>query len=98
MSEPAIDWSMGSRASVLVNWRTAADTARRVGGSGPPTSPVDRARLREDLAELVPHAESLIAAFTGLRVNGYRSRPWVMSRGEWANANLAGLQRLLEPL
>jgi coenzyme F420 biosynthesis associated uncharacterized protein len=98
MSDPAIDWSMGSRAGVLVDWRTANDAARRVGGSGPATSAVERARLREDLAELVPHAESLIAAFTGLRVNGYRSRPWVMSRGEWANANLSGLQRLLEPL
>jgi coenzyme F420 biosynthesis associated uncharacterized protein len=98
MSDPAIDWSMGSRASLLVDWGTAADAARRVGGAGPTTSAIERARLREDLAELVPHAESLIAAFTGLRVTGFRSRPWVMSRGEWANANLSGLQRLLEPL
>jgi coenzyme F420 biosynthesis associated uncharacterized protein len=93
-----VDWSMGSRAAVLVDWRTAADTARRVGGSGPSTVGVERARLREDLAEVVPHAGSLIADFTGLHADGYRSRPWVMSRGEWAGANLNGLQRLLEPL
>jgi coenzyme F420 biosynthesis associated uncharacterized protein len=89
---------MGSRASVLVDWKLAADTARRVGGPGPSTSAVERARLREDLAEVVPHAEGLIADFTGLRATGYRSRPWVMSRGEWASANLSALQRLLEPL
>jgi coenzyme F420 biosynthesis associated uncharacterized protein len=93
-----VDWSMGSRAAVLIDWRTAAETARRVGGPGPGTSAIERARLREDLAEVVPHAESLIADFTGLRAEGYRSRPWVMSRGEWAGANLGGLQRLLEPL
>src|SRR5215218_8222179 len=60
MSDPAIDWSMGSRAGVLVDWRTANDAARRVGGSGPATSAVERARLREDLAVLVPLAEKLI--------------------------------------
>jgi coenzyme F420 biosynthesis associated uncharacterized protein len=95
---PNVDWSMGSRASVLVDWKIAADTARRVGGPGPNTTAVERARLREDLAEVVPQAESLIADFTGLRASGYRARPWVMSRGEWASANLNALQRLLEPL
>lgn len=98
MEAAAIDWSMGSRAAALVDWRTAAETGRRVGGPGPQTPAAERARLREDLAELVPHAESLIEGFTGLRANGSRSRPWVMSRGEWVGANLNGLQRLLEPL
>jgi coenzyme F420 biosynthesis associated uncharacterized protein len=98
MSASPVDWSMGSRAAALIDWRTAAETGRRVGGPGPTTSGVDRARLREDLAELVPHAEALIATFTGLRAGGARSRPWVMSRGEWVGANLNGLQRLLEPL
>ena len=98
MEAAAIDWSMGSRAAVLVDWGTAADTARRVGGSGPPTPATERARMREDLAELVPHAQTLVQDFIGLQAEGFRSRPWVMSRGEWAHANLNGLQRLLEPL
>ena len=90
---------MGSRASVLVDWQTAADTGRRVGGSGPSTPAMERARMREDLAELVPLAESLITDFTGLAAEGgFGSRPWVMSRGEWVGANLRGFQRLLEPL
>jgi coenzyme F420 biosynthesis associated uncharacterized protein len=98
MEATAIDWSMGARAAALVDWGTAAETGRRVGGGGPPTPAVERARLREDLAGLVPEAEGAIAEFTSLRANGFRSRPWVMSRGEWVGANLNALQRLLEPL
>ena len=98
MEAAAIDWSMGSRAAVLVDWNTAAETGRRVGGSGPRTSPVERARLREDLEELVPLSEALIRDFTGLHAVGARTRPWVMARGEWVGANLNALQRLLEPL
>jgi coenzyme F420 biosynthesis associated uncharacterized protein len=50
------------------------------------------------MATLVPEAEGAIAEFTLLRADGFRSRPWVMSRGEWVDANLTALQRLLEPL
>jgi len=98
MGAAEVDWSMGSRAAALIDWDTAHDTGRRVGGPGPLTVAADRTRLREDLAELVPRAESLVSDFTALRVEGSRSRPWVMSRGEWIGANLGGLQRLLEPL
>jgi coenzyme F420 biosynthesis associated uncharacterized protein len=89
---------MGSRAAVLVDWGTAADAGRRVGGNGPPTPAADRARLREDLAGIVPEAEAAIAELTGMLASGARVRPWVMSRSEWVRANLNGLQRLLEPL
>jgi len=98
MEAAAIDWSMGSRAAVLIDWGTAAETGRRVGGNGPPTPAVERARLREDLAGIVPEAEAAIGEFTGMHADGFRSRPWVMSRGDWVRANLNGLQRLLEPL
>ncbi len=98
MEAARVDWSMGSQAARLVDWHTAAEVGRRLGGTGPSLAAIDRARLREDLAETVPHAESLVCEFTGLSANGFRSRPWVMSRGEWVRANLQGLQRLLEPL
>jgi coenzyme F420 biosynthesis associated uncharacterized protein len=98
MGAARVDWSMGSRAVALVDWDTAHDAGRRLAGPGPQTTAAARARLREDLADLVPRAESLVSDFTELRVDGYRSRPWVMSRGEWIGANLNGLQRLLEPL
>ncbi len=50
------------------------------------------------MAGLVPEAEGAVGEFTGLHADGFRSRPWVMSRGEWVGANLSALQRLLEPL
>ena len=97
--EAAIDWSMGSRAAALVDWGTAVQTGRRVAGGGPQTAAVERARMREDLIEVVPYAETLISEFTGLSAEGgFRSRPWLMSRSEWIGANVNGLQRLLEPL
>jgi coenzyme F420 biosynthesis associated uncharacterized protein len=104
MSAARVDWSMGSHAARLADWGTALDVGRRVAGPGAPVPAIERARLREDLAELVPHAEDLIRTFTGLEQNGFRtdgsprSHPWVMSRGEWIRANLSGLQRMLEPL
>ncbi len=93
-----VDWSMGSRAARLGDWDLAAQVGRRVAGPGPSIDAVGRARMREDLAELVPYSEDLIRAFTGLSVEGFRSRAWVLSRGEWIRQSLSGLQRLIEPL
>ncbi|MGZ5213780.1 MAG: zinc-dependent metalloprotease [Actinomycetota bacterium] len=93
-----LDWSMGSYAARLADWDTAVDIGRRVSGPGVPVPGVERARLREDMAEIVPRAEGLIRGFTDMDVQGFRSRAWVMARSEWIRANLNGLQRLLEPL
>jgi coenzyme F420 biosynthesis associated uncharacterized protein len=98
MDPTQVDWSMGSAAARLADWDTALDLGRRVSGPGVAVPAVQRARLREDLAELVPHAEGLIRSFTDLEVQGFRSRAWVMARSEWIRANLNGLQRLIEPL
>lgn len=98
MDAAKVDWSMGSPAARLGDWDLAEQVGRRVAGPGPSIDGVGRARMREDLAELVPYSEDLIAAFTGLSVEGFRSRAWVMSRGEWIRQNLGGLQRLIEPL
>jgi coenzyme F420 biosynthesis associated uncharacterized protein len=93
-----VDWSMGSRAAQLADWSTALDIGKRVAGPGPRVAPTDRARMREDLAGHVTRAEALVTEFTGLDVAGFRSRAWVMGRGDWIRQNLNGLQRLLEPL
>ena len=98
MGATEVDWSMGSQAARLADWDTALQIGKKVAGPGVPVPAVERARMREDFAELVPHAESLITSFSGLSVEGFRSRAWVMSRGEWIRANLNGLQRLIEPL
>jgi len=98
MGATEVDWSMGSQAARLADWDTALQIGKKVSGPGVPVPAVERARMREDFAELVPHAETLITSFSGLSVEGFRSRAWVMSRGEWIRANLNGLQRLIEPL
>ena len=98
MDATSVDWSMGSAAARLADWQTAHDLGRRVAGASIPVTPVQRARMREDFAELVPESERLIRAFTGLSMDGFRTRAWVMSRGEWIGANLKALQRLMEPL
>jgi coenzyme F420 biosynthesis associated uncharacterized protein len=98
MEAAKVDWSMGAKATRLIDWGAASDIGRAIAGPGPALAAVERAKLREDVAEVVPHAEGLVSEFTAMRVPGFRSRAWVMSRGEWINANLTALQRLLEPL
>src|SRR2546426_5272201 len=89
---------MGSHAARLADWDVALQIGKRVAGPGPIVPPEDRARMREDLAAHVLRAEELVAGFTGLTVTGFRSRAWVMGRGDWIRQNVAGIQRLMEPL
>ena len=98
MDATQVDWSMGSQAARLADWEAALAVGRRVAGPGVPVVAAERARMREDFAELVPRSEDLIRQFTDLDPGGFRSRPWVMGRSEWIRANLRGLQRMLEPL
>jgi coenzyme F420 biosynthesis associated uncharacterized protein len=99
-SDPAVelDWSLGSQAARLADWDAALRTGRTVSGSGPKVSHAERAVMREELGRHVAQAGSLVSEFTGLQVAGFRSRAWVMGRGDWIRQNLKGLQRLLEPL
>ena len=98
MDATRVDWSMGSQAARLADWDAALAIGRRVAGPGVRVLPAERARMREDFAELVPFAEERITAFTALEPEGFRSRAWVMARSEWIRANLGALQRMLEPL
>ncbi len=60
--------------------------------------PSEQSRLRQDFAEVVPEAEKMVLGFTGLSPGQYPSRPWVMGRNAWVQANLRGFEGLLEPL
>jgi len=98
MDATQVDWSMGSQAAQLADWNAALAVGRRVAGPGVRVPPAERARMREDFAGFVLFAEEKITDFTTLDPGGFRSRAWVMGRGDWIRANLGGLQRLLEPL
>jgi coenzyme F420 biosynthesis associated uncharacterized protein len=88
---------MGLAADRLLDWNTARTVGARTAGRGPDLRAVDRARLNEDFAELVPVASSQVQDFTRLRVDGYPARPWVMTRPEWIGANLRTFNGVLEP-
>jgi coenzyme F420 biosynthesis associated uncharacterized protein len=86
-------------SSRLVDWRAAGRSARRFAGSTPGIPPAERARLSEDVAEVVGEADKLVAELTGLSLNGGPgSRPWVMTRGEWIDQNLRAFELVLEPV
>ena len=84
-------------AERLIDWKAAQAVGSRIAGTGPALSSLERARLHEDFAEVVPEAESLVAAFTELQPGDRRARPWVMTRDEWLGANLRAFERVLEP-
>jgi len=89
---------MNVTADTLADWAVARQVADRVAGQGPALGPVDRARLREDFAEVVPEAEKLAADATRLSPSGHPSRPWVMSRSEWLDRNLRSFEVVLGPI
>ncbi len=87
-----------SQAARLLDWRTAARVGRRFSGTVPGVRSADRAQLVEEFAGVVEEADREATAFTGLRVDGPRARPWVMTRGEWITQNLKGFEQILEPV
>jgi coenzyme F420 biosynthesis associated uncharacterized protein len=92
-----LDWDMQTGDSLL-DWATASSVGRRFSGAGPQLTAIERARIVEDFAELVPEAERLVTEFTGIHHDGYRARSWVVNRGEWIDQNIRGFQRGVEPM
>jgi coenzyme F420 biosynthesis associated uncharacterized protein len=85
-------------ASRLVDWHAAAGVARFAAGTGPPVHRLEQTRMSEDFRVAVAEAESLIAQFTGMSIEGPPTRPWVMSRPQWIDRSLRGFETALEPL
>jgi coenzyme F420 biosynthesis associated uncharacterized protein len=79
----------------LVDWRLAARVGRRVAGGAELPA---RAAWSRQFTELSTTADRAVAEFTGL---GGELPPPVaepLDRGEWVEANLATLRRILRPL
>lgn len=88
----------GTASARLIDWEVARRVGGRVSGAGPKVGRAARAELREEFAEVVGEADHLVTDFTGLRIEGPSTRPWVMSRGEWIGQNLRGFETILDPL
>jgi len=84
-------------AERLIDWKTAQAVGERVAGDGLPLSSIERARVREDFADVVPLAERMVSEFTSMIPEGPPARAWVQSRGEWLGANLRAFERVMEP-
>lgn len=83
--------------SGLIEPRIAVAVARRLTGEEDLGGSAELDALISDLQVAVPRSEDLVAEFSGI------SRPapvkWaVVDRGTWAEANIAGMSSMLEPL
>lgn len=81
----------------MISWDVASRVAKSVAGyfPEPPISEVEA--LESDLLSIFPDAESQVSDATGLSVPG-SARPLVMSRSEWAQANILSFKATLEPV
>jgi coenzyme F420 biosynthesis associated uncharacterized protein len=79
----------------LVDWELAARVGRRVGGGSPlPARPA----WSRQFTELSTAADLAVAEFTGLGGDLPPPVAEPLDRGEWVDANLATLRRILRPL
>jgi coenzyme F420 biosynthesis associated uncharacterized protein len=76
----------------MVDWSVARQVARFAARSG------DVPTLPADLADLVAEIEPAVADYTGLDPHGVVPAPEAVSRNAWAEANLATLSHLLDPV
>jgi coenzyme F420 biosynthesis associated uncharacterized protein len=80
-----------------IDWGIAARIGRLVAGRDALADSYLGASLVDDFSTLTPHAEDLVASFTGLRPPG-RVECVVLDRRGWVDANIASMRHLLAPL
>jgi coenzyme F420 biosynthesis associated uncharacterized protein len=80
-----------------IDWQVAERIARRVARRDQLSESYLATSLGADFDEITREAEGLVADCTRLRAPGV-ARAQVVDRGEWIGANVASMQRLLEPL
>ena len=81
-----------------VDWGFAAKVAGGIAGRISPPGSYDRTALESDLMAATAEAEELVAEETGLRSSTGPARARVVSREDWARANVATFKRLIGPV
>ncbi|MBM3674236.1 MAG: hypothetical protein FJW88_04655 [Actinobacteria bacterium] len=84
-SPPAVDWGLAERIACRVAGREPLAVSY-LGGS-----------LHDDFALVTAEAEAAVSALTGLHPSSSAVAA-VVDRGGWVSANVASMQRLLDPL
>lgn len=82
--------------SSLLDRQLAINVARRVTGSGPSTTPRDRAEVGSSLREACRIADGEVRAFTGWTAARRIPEPEVLTRIDWVEMNLAALAPVFE--
>lgn len=77
----------------MIDWRLARRVARLAAG---PIAPA--VRLPGDLHAMAADAERRVVAYTSLRPRGPLPAPEPVDRSQWADVNLAGMRRILDPV
>lgn len=80
-----------------VDWDLATRVARRIAGRESLAASYLGDSLRRDFAEVTAEAEPLVVELTGLHPPT-RGVAHVLDRAAWAEANVASMRRMLEPL
>ena len=80
----------------MIAWELAGTVARSVAGAGGGAGASEP--LPGDLTALGRRAEEAVVAYTGLVPAAPLPAPQDVSRGEWADANIALMRTLIEPL
>jgi coenzyme F420 biosynthesis associated uncharacterized protein len=83
--------------SRLIEPWIARSVARRVAGENPLKGTEELDRLQRDLDAAVPRSEGLVADASGIPAPS-PVRWGIISRGEWADANITGMIALMGPL
>lgn len=85
-------------AGELVDWDLATSTGRRLTRPGPALTPASAEAVVADLRVLAEEAEEHVVSYTKLEPTGPRAPVSVVDRGDWIDANVAGLRVMSRPL
>jgi len=77
----------------MIDWSLARRVSRMVSGPIAPS-----VRLPGDLDALARDAEQRVVAYTGLTPSGPLPPPEAVDRSQWADANLDGMRKLMDPV
>lgn len=88
---------MNQTSYKTIDWALAAPVAARVAGTYPLAQTYHVAHMRSSIADVVAEAAAMVADETGLVTSG-DPEVMVVTRGQWAERNLATFSHLLAPI
>lgn len=85
------------RPEGMVNWDRSREIATRM-NKGDALTASERMRLDAYYSELVERCVPIVSEYTGTQLPSSERRTFAFDRVDWINANLAGFERMFEPI